>query len=127
MKTCTISAIEAAALAGRPITGSAWFGAGAQGDSPPNGGVAPSAVGPAWCYLHCPFCQQRIRSPFARITGVVIHTHRYSGRHDVCRLLVLVDGHLDFHIQAIVDDGDVDRAMQLAIERGLKTVLNKEG
>jgi hypothetical protein len=58
-----------------------------RGDSP-LGGVAPSAL---WVYVLCAGCGQRIKEPFSRMSGPVVHTHRYQGHDQVCRVVVVPD------------------------------------
>lgn len=62
-----------------------------RGDSPPTGGVAPSAFGVAWMYVTCPGCGCRVKQPFARLAGLQTNSHRTPNGESSCRIVVVID------------------------------------
>ena len=71
-----------------------------------------------WVYVLCPGCGQRIKEPFSRASGPVVHTHRYGARDQQCRVLVVPDPIGGAHRVSVVPrDVRLEDALQQALER----------
>lgn len=85
-----------------------------RGDSPQ--GVAPSSYGPAWSYVRCPNCEERIKEPFARLPGVAVHVHRYHREQDyMCRVVVVTLADGTFTARALPQETSLEEAIEQAM------------
>jgi hypothetical protein len=54
------------------------------------------------CYVHCSSCRQRIKEPFSRLSGPVVHVHRYDRLRPPCRVIVIPAASGDAHRVVVV-------------------------
>lgn len=66
-----------------------------RGDAPTGSNVSPSVFGPAWMYVTCPGCHQRIRNPICRLSGVQVQAHvnrrRSGSSNEYCKVVIVVE------------------------------------
>lgn len=56
--------------------------------------TAASIIGPAWMYVTCPGCGQRIKDPISRLAGLQTKSHvnkSRAGPSSYCKVLIVVD------------------------------------